>query len=830
MKAKSNGFLKRIRGSAKKQDLQHLPPGERDLILALADLRALAGEDTSGLLIATDHIRLSHRLAASVSGEVAQVLGLPPIVDLTLRTDAEGVVGSPGFRLKAEWFKNGQRQLPRRVGAMLETSGGLRRLPLWLLEAVEVAEGFKPGGGDIQDWGALSRFRQALDPGVLVGDAGYAARVSMTDFLSGLQVKVADCLSITPNLENTDFEVLPFSGQRIADDVEHGNVSESHSELDGDDLKVFQSRLRERGAAPAYRLGAGSFLVIDRAALPVLDVMSAMQRAPSEERAGFIRNPRPRITDAIEAALRKEGRLDNLSPEAEEEAIENVAGPVFVETREFSDRVTGIKTFEKPAFDAIEGSGTSWLPEQFVRQVVEALRKRTTAELQDLRSDVETAIERDQKDIPLDDISLPARQETLSTIDHHIAARTATREDDESTGETEIKRVGPLVLDGKRNIDQVEWLAKFGPRHATIPVAVPSAIRTPLKQHQIDSFEWQVAAWQAGLPGILNADEQGLGKTLQTIAFLVWLKSHMANSGAADRGPVLVVAPTSLLENWEQEVSRHVVEPGLGHLIRLYGSAISSRKLTGHKGLDIDSGEAKLDFGFLTEAIEEGRAHRFWVLTTYTTLTNYQHSLGRIPFSALVFDEIQTLKNHSSLRAQAALFMKADFRIGLTGTPIENSSVDLWAIMEQLASGAIGTGNEFVRRYRSANKDNMAELHDRVFKSVGGRPPLALRRTKDEVARDLPEKTRRLYLRLMPIGQASIYEDARLKLAQGGLGASLKMLHHIRSVSVHPSLDAKSANEDFISCSARLSATFDILRHVASLGEIKLCLAPLPPS
>ena len=365
----------------------------------------------------------------------------------------------------------------------------------------------------------------------------------------------------------------------------------------------------------------------------------------------------------------------------------------------------------------------------------------------------------------------------------------------------------------------MEWLAKFGPRHATIPVAVPSAIRTPLKQHQIDSFEWQVAAWQAGLPGILNADEQGLGKTLQTIAFLVWLKSHMANSGAADRGPVLVVAPTSLLENWEQEVSRHVVEPGLGHLIRLYGSAISSRKLTGHKGLDIDSGEAKLDFGFLTEAIEEGRAHRFWVLTTYTTLTNYQHSLGRIPFSALVFDEIQTLKNHSSLRAQAALFMKADFRIGLTGTPIENSSVDLWAIMEQLASGAIGTGNEFVRRYRSANKDNMAELHDRVFKSVGGRPPLALRRTKDEVARDLPEKTRRLYLRLMPIGQASIYEDARLKLAQGGLGASLKMLHHIRSVSVHPSLDAKSANEDFISCSARLSATFDILRHVASLGE-----------
>ena len=90
---------------------------------------SLAEDRPSELEIGPDHIRLSHRLAASLPAEAARVLGLPPLVDLTLRTDAEGLVGSPRFRLKAEWSKNGQRQLPRRTGAILETSGGCGVFP-----------------------------------------------------------------------------------------------------------------------------------------------------------------------------------------------------------------------------------------------------------------------------------------------------------------------------------------------------------------------------------------------------------------------------------------------------------------------------------------------------------------------------------------------------------------------------------------------------------------------------------------------------------------------------------------------------------------------------
>ena len=664
------------------------------------------------------------------------------------------------------------------------------------MEAVEVAETFQPGGSDIDHWGALSRFRKALDPGVRVGDADHAARISMTDFLSGLQVRVAVCRSRRHR----------FRGPSLCGNW--GGV---------EDTPRKEKRVRERGAVPAYRLGPGSFLVVDRATIPALGVMAEMQRAPEAERAAFIRNPRPRITEAVEAVLRKEGRLDKLSADAEEEAIEAAAGPLFVETREFSERVTGIAIFEKLDLGKFEGSGTTWLPEQFGRQIAEALSNCTTDQLEGLRMELEQAIEREQKAVPLGDLDLPARPEMVATVGAHLSAR-ANQSGSDSRDADRPER-GPIVLDGKENIDDVEWSAKIQPRQARVPAALPASIRTPLKAHQLEAFDWQVAAWQAGLPGVLNADEQGLGKTLQTIAFLVWLKSHMAHKDAAQRGPVLIVAPTSLLENWEQEVARHVDKPGLGHLIRLYGSNIAGRKLAGMAGRDIESGEMKLDLGFLSEAIEEGRGHRFWVLTTYTTLSNYQHSLGRIPFSALVFDEIQTLKNPASLRAQAGLFMKADFRIGLTGTPIENGAVDLWAVTEQLAPGAIGSLKSFRELYGSPNRANMTELHDRLFKPVNQCPALALRRIKDLVARDLPKKTRRLHPRLMPDGQASAYEDARLKLAQGGWGAALKTLHHIRSVSVHPTLGTKDFDADYIEASARLAAAFDILRRIAAQRE-----------
>lgn len=800
------------------RDLEHLLPEDRDLMLAVADLRALADEQGAAIDVTSNSIRLPHSVAAALDARSADLLGLPPLVDMIFRTDVDSVVGSPNFRLRYEWMKHGKQQAPERIGAILSPGGSARRIPLWMLQAIEVADGYR-SGGEAEQWAALARFRQALDPGVVVGDASPAARVSMTDFLSDLTVRVADRFSVSPNVALDDFDVVPFDGAHMedSDSALQGSVSERSAELEGADLARFQSRVRERGALPAYRLGTNNYLVVDRSAAPALEAMAKAQRLPAAERSDFIRNPRPMITEAVVSALRDAGALDGLSPDAEEELIERSAGPVLVETAEFSSRVVGVKVYEKTLAPG-ESSGTAWLPESFHEQLREALDAMPLAELERTHDRVAQAIADGDAKVEVAGLDLPAVREAEELVEFHLEKARAAEIGAAEATETRA-RSGPIVIDALANFEDVQWRAKLEKRAPAVGSELPTSVRTALKAHQTESFAWQVEAWKAGLPGILNADEQGLGKTLQTIAFLTWLKSHTARPEAAKRGPILIVAPTSLLENWQKEVALHTGAPGLGHLIRLYGAATSTRKRTGMAGKDTDSGESKLDFDALHEAIAEGRGHRYWLLTTYTTLTNYQHSLARIPFAAAVFDEIQALKNPDTLAATAARGINADFQIGLTGTPIENSTVDLWAIMNLLASGSLGGLKEFRGRYGQADEANMAELHARVFRPVGGVPALALRREKDQVAQDLPVKSRKLHPRLMPAVQAGAYENARLKLAQGGPGAALKMLHHIRSVSVHPALEGKTEDRDFIAASGRLEATFAILRNVRMQQE-----------
>lgn len=812
------GLLARIM-SKKAQDINNLAASDRKLAFVLGDLRALADDLGEQLIITDDQITMSHRLAAAVDSEMAATLGLPPLTDLTLRTDAEGVLGSEGFRLRYQWMRLGQQRMPKRTGAIMETDKGVQRLPLWLMEAVDVAEGFKQSTDDAAHWEALARFRKALEPGVVMEGDSPDARVSMTDFLSGLQVSLTDSFSISPDQMGENFDVVPF----LSKNLEERAATESMSELNPSELHKFQSRFRERGALNAFSLGPQRFLVVDRSATPALKVMAEMQRATSEQRKAFIRNPRAKITEAVETHLRRQGDFDGLTPIAQEEALGIAAESVFIETEEyirFSDRVTGVDVYHGNPVVEFVSSGTTWLPEAFTPKVLERLSQLTVDELQNVRDNAQAAAEAGHDNFDFEGVELPANAQTIQRLEGQIKERQEREDsfDDLSTIKDVPEKSGPLILQTADNYKDVLWQPSHDPRLSRLGTIVPMAIRTRLKDHQVESFGWQISAWKAGLPGILNADEQGLGKTLQTIAFLVWLNEHMKQQDVEKKGPILVVAPTSLLENWEQEVSRHVESPGLGHLIRLYGSATSARRI-GQGGKDTETGVAQLDFSDIERAIASKSGHLTWILTTYTTLTNYQHSLGKIPFVAAVFDEIQNIKNPGTLAANAVKAMNVDFRIGLTGTPIENTTIDLWAIMDQLAPGALGSLEEFRARYGNAEEANMGELYKRVFESSGDLPPLALRRLKETVARDLPTKSRFLHPRAMPNLQADRYEEARAKLARGKPGGALKMLHHIRTVSVHPAIDEKLDDAEFISISGRLSATFDILRRIQAANE-----------
>ena len=818
---------------------------DRRISIALGDLKAIAEELGDDLAIEEGRIWMSHRTVGSLPLEAAEVLGLPPLVDLTLRTDVTGVIGSPEFRFTHEWMRGGRREPVRRNGAILWTSGegfdGMRRLPRWVLDALDVSDKFRSEADLDEHWAALARFRRALDPGTRMDEADLDARHSMTDFLAGLKVTLADRFSISPK-EDGRFDIVPFSGEAVDEAQREGKqVGEEAAEISGGNLRTFQDRVFARGARDAYKLGSDNYIVVDPSAAPALRVMAKMQHADQDARVDFIRNPRRLIAEAITEHLHKRGKLTGLSAAEEEEFIERVAEPVFIETVEYSARVVGLTIYQRPSA-SLTGSETTWLPEVFGGEAAKIVENLPKHRIEELIGEIEEAIEEGKDGVDVAGQTILANPETVIALKRRLAdlrGEAPTDEDDLSLvddgdepsesekGEGEPEPTdasgswhGPIILDTADNFEELGWEAKVKPRRPLIGSDVPDVVRAELRSHQTDSFRWMVRAWSAGLPGVLNADEQGLGKTLQAICFLAWMKENMAQREEGERtNPVLIVAPTSLLENWQNEVHRHLGHPALGNVTRLYGTSLGGKKRAGHQGVETQSGTALLDFSELEEAVNEGRGHRHWILTTYTTLTNYQHSLGRIRFSTAVFDEIQELKNPSSMRSRAALAVNAEFRIGLTGTPIENSALDLWAIMEQLTPGRLDVLSEFRKRYGVPEEGNMKELHNLIFLGRGNLPAVGLRRMKEEVARDLPEKRRLIHPRSMPEEQAIEYEAARDKLATGAKGSALKMLHHIRSVSVHPNAIAQVEDDVFVAMSARLQAVLDLLRGIRDRNE-----------
>lgn len=782
---------------------------DQSLLLALADLRAAAEAAGEAPEIGEDRIRLSHRLAASLPMQAAQRLGLPLPFPFTLATETEGVLGSPTFRLRLRILDRGREVPTARTGAILTAAGRDWLLPAPLLEAFGIAEALAPGDPLERQWERLARFRLALDPEALIGaGTDFAGRVEMSGFLAKLRIRVAERFAISPHPSGEDFDPVPFAAATEGPEGPE-QLSESEAVLADEELAAFQKRVRgPLGDAPAYRVGDGSYLVVDPGARPALRVMAAMQRAAPEERAAFVRNPGPALAAAYEEELRRAGRLDGLDGPEADELIETETGGRYVETREYSERVIGTGRWSPPPLPPGALSEIEWLPEDVALPAAppplpDIPPERVPEMLEAVR--VARAEGRETAAIP----GIPPVPATAAT---EAALRAVLpRPAPGPGGGTAPDRQGgpPEVLLTRTNIWEAEFVAGLRPR-GPADGGRSSRLRTTCLPHQVEALRWQAEAWGAGLPGILNADEQGLGKTFETLGFLAWLQDRM-EAGGAERLPLLVVAPTTLLRTWEEEVTRHLGPEGLGTLLRLYGADLARAR----RGRDPDS----LDLPALDNALRDGRAHRFWLLVSYQTLADHHRSLACRRFAAVVLDEIQALKNPATLRANAARALNAEFRIGLTGTPVENTMGELWAVMDQLAPGGLGTLRDFVARHAAPAPEMLETLRAGLFAPQAGRPAAAIRRLKSAVARDLLPKERRLHPALMPPAQAAAYDRAHLHLRAADRGAMLKALHHIRGVSAHPDPGSAAGDRDFIAMSARLAAAFRVLDRVREAKE-----------
>jgi SNF2 family DNA or RNA helicase len=306
-----------------------------------------------------------------------------------------------------------------------------------------------------------------------------------------------------------------------------------------------------------------------------------------------------------------------------------------------------------------------------------------------------------------------------------------------------------------------------------------------LKQHQLQGVAWLQNLWDYApdyCRGALLADDMGLGKTLQILTFMARCIEENPNIE-----PMLVVAPVSLLENWQEEIEKFF-EPESFPIMMLYGANLREKKL--HKS-EIDP--QLVNEGLVKFLVPNWVGNSKIVLTTYETLRDLEFSLAAQPWSIMVCDEAQKIKNPNALVTRSAKKQNVRFKIACTGTPVENSLADLWCLFDFIQPGLLGALNAFGSRYRRPIEAKTEEEKSRVNELRVLIEPQTLRRTKAQVAKDLPSKIEDNSCRSLPISsfQRQLYVKAiqsyRAKQSQGSSGSNhLGLIQYLRQLCSSP--------------------------------------------
>ncbi|MDO8347195.1 MAG: DEAD/DEAH box helicase [Rugosibacter sp.] len=319
-----------------------------------------------------------------------------------------------------------------------------------------------------------------------------------------------------------------------------------------------------------------------------------------------------------------------------------------------------------------------------------------------------------------------------------------------------------------------------------------------LRPYQQIGLDWLQFLREYGLAGIL-ADDMGLGKTVQTLAHLHLEKT----SGRADR-PSLVVATTSLMSNWKNEAAQFT--PDLKVLV-LHGKDRA--------------------------ALFEEMAQADIILTTYPLLVRDREVLLARDYHLLVMDEAQFIKNPKAQSHQVARQLKARHRLSLTGTPLENHLGELWAQFDFLMPGLLGQAKRFSQVFRTPiEKQGDEDMRQRLAERVR---PFLLRRTKEQVLKDLPPRTEIVRWVELEGGQRDLYESLRVVfdkklrqvLTEQGVGRSqimiLDALLKLRQVCCDPRLvklaSASALAKKGAVSSAKLATLMEMLEELLDEGR-----------
>ena len=361
-------------------------------------------------------------------------------------------------------------------------------------------------------------------------------------------------------------------------------------------------------------------------------------------------------------------------------------------------------------------------------------------------------------------ISDSFRQRLRQLGDAIVSDRDAFRIADASVPAVQELMSDDVVLEATErwheSISRLESLADWMPEK-------PETLDADLRDYQLEGYRWLARLSRWGVGGIL-ADDMGLGKTVQTLGVLL---------DRGDEGPALVVAPTSVGDNWVRETERF--SPSL--TAKLYRDS-DRRKL-------IDSA-----------------GPRDLIVVSYQLLQRDAKKFATRSWNTLVLDEAQFIKNSQTKTSQAIRSIEADWRIGLSGTPLENHLGELWSLFRTLSPGLLGSWDRFRNRFADPiERHKDAEQRESLARLVR---PFILRRTKDKVLKELPARTEITLHAELSKPERKLYEDARIAAVAelSGVGTddkqagqhrirTLAWLTRLRQLACHPRLVDASWNK-----------------------------------
>ena len=494
-------------------------------------------------------------------------------------------------------------------------------------------------------------------------------------------------------------------------------------------------------------------------------------------------------------------------------ALEQRSMPRFLVTYDqvhdlsaYSPRIEGVGV-EKPYYSpyiARKKEDEGWFPENVLPVIVYTPEGATSPiaipvsddALQQLRTATEDAVQRGETEVVLPWLPKPMRVEEAN----RIAATFGEVLEDVRQGKFHPEKRSPagsnerktLVL--RPNIEAVDYeerradALRLSTRKPVVPRSI--AVGTKLLDHQRDGIARMQHLYRLrhefNVRGMVLADDMGLGKTLQLLTLMAWILESVPNCL-----PVLVVAPVSLLENWKEEAEKFY--PGTFRILTAYGETLSALRVP-RDSVDV---RLRSEDGLVNFLRPGWVGDAQIVLTTYETLRDLEFSFASQRWSLMVCDEAQRIKNPAAMVTRAAKKQSAEFKIACTGTPVENTLADLWCLFDFVQPGLLGALNDFGKKYRRPIEidDRDEEGRQRIEELRHLIDPQILRRTKLDVAKDLPRKIVVDECRRLPLSvtQRQLYaraiEDFKKRNDPGAhtpFKNHLGLLHYLRLVCTDP--------------------------------------------